>query len=134
VFNEIGGYDGEYFIDMLDRELCARLDRHTYAVVMVRDACLIHRVGDPVGFTLLGRDFYSSNHSPVRRYYMYRNGIRLMTEHGLRKTHYVIYGLTAEFLFVLLAERNKIRKLRAIAAGMIDGVRRRSGPAPSPIA
>jgi rhamnosyltransferase len=72
VFDQIGLYDEGFFVDCIDFDFCLRLRRDGHAVHRVPAALMEHQLGDAVDLPYTVRTYYA-RHSPVRRYYMYRN-------------------------------------------------------------
>lgn len=123
LYRQIGGYRADYFIDMLDFELCARLHQHGYTAVQVATAELVHEVGDPVYLRVLHKQLISSNHSPLRRYFMIRNRLMFLRQYGVRAHHRVAAGMIYDTIVALLIERQRFKKLHAICCGAWHGLR-----------
>jgi rhamnosyltransferase len=130
LYQQIGGYRADYFIDMLDFELCARLQLHGFTVVRVATAELVHEIGDPIYVRVLHKKLVSSNHSPLRRYFMVRNRLIFLRQYGVRAHHRVAAGMIFDALVALLIEQQRFKKLHAICCGTWHGLRGISG-APS---
>ena len=73
-FSTVGPFDESYFIDMVDHEYCLRLWSKKFRVIRVNKSILTHELGKvrPYKFFWMN-NVLSSNHSPIRRYYMMRN-------------------------------------------------------------
>jgi len=88
-----------------------------------------HQLGDPVDLPQAIRKFYAL-HSPVRRYYMYRNSM-YMAERYLFKFPGFIFklGLSQMLLLVFIGflDASPLASYRAIARGMWDYILRWEG-------
>lgn len=130
VAREVGGFREDYFIDQVDHEFCLRMRAHGYRVVISRKPVMDHSVGGSGGVRLpfLG---ILPNHPPLRKYYIARNTVVTVAEYWrwepdwcLRRSVRLLLGL----LLMSTLEKQRLAKVRAFAAGFMDGVRRRMGP------
>ncbi|MGH8602776.1 MAG: glycosyltransferase family 2 protein, partial [Gammaproteobacteria bacterium] len=125
-----GGFREDYFIDQVDHEFCLRMRAHGYRVVITRRTVMEHSVGEPSGpyIPLLG---VMPSHSPLRKYYITRNTLitvadywRTEPEWCMRRAMRLLLGLA----LMALMEKQRSAKLKAFAAGIIDGLNHRTGP------
>jgi rhamnosyltransferase len=122
IFPLVGGFMDELFIDQVDNEFCLRLHRHGLRVVETSEAELTHRVGD-VRAHRFPYPAYSSNHSPLRRYYIARNRAVVGEMYA---DDYPEFGaferrqMLKETVKVVLYEDDKLEKLRMIRRGLRD--------------
>lgn len=127
---QVGGMREDFFIDHVDTEWCLRaraLGLHNYATARAR---LVHRLGDsPFRAWYLGWRSHNG-YSPVRLYYRFRNFVLLCRlphvplRWSLRAGWYWLGNAYAQCLFA----RHRAASARAIALGLWDGLRGRSGP------
>ena len=132
VFEEIGPFRDELFIDLVDTEYCLRARRAGYRIIGACGANLVHRIGKTRTMSVLGIRVVATHHAPVRRYYLFRNSTILMGEYFCVYPHWAIYhGLVLGNLLLgtILLERRKLATLRACCLGVYDGIRRKLGPA-----
>jgi len=134
--NEAGGVREDLFIDYVDYDLCLRLRRAGWEVVVVPAAVLYHSIGAQTHHRLLGVvAVHASNHSPDRQYYKYRNYVLLARDRTLMADprSAVLDGaaLLWQPLKIALFERNRLAKLRAMAQGVAHGVQGRTGSRPA---
>lgn len=132
VFEEIGPFRDELFIDLVDIEYSLRALRAGYRIVGACDANLVHRIGATRTRPVLGIPIVVTHHAPVRRYYLFRNSTILMGEYFRVYPHWIIYhclALGRTLLGAILFERRKLATLRACCLGICDGIRRKLGPA-----
>lgn len=126
---QVGGMREDFFIDHVDTEWCHRaraLGFHNYATARAR---LVHRLGEaPFRVWYFGWRQHSE-YSPARLYYRFRNFVLLCRlphvplRWSLRAGWYWLGNAYAHCLFA----RHRPANARAIALGLWDGLRGRSG-------
>lgn len=130
VFDTLGLFASEYFIDFVDWEYCFRIRSAGYLVIDSREATLLHAPGEPSTAKILWHTVHLSNHNAVRRYYISRNWIPFYGKYLFSMPGPVlkgVYGQLKDTLVCLLAEKNRVRKFRNILLGTWDGLRGRMG-------
>ncbi|MFM2044489.1 MAG: hypothetical protein RLY86_3065 [Pseudomonadota bacterium] len=123
--------DEGFFIDYVDFDFCLRARDAGYGIVQTRAVLLTHAIGRASSHRLLGRSFAPTNHAPIRRYYRYRNLVHMARRHGGRHRAWLgreLGAICREVAKIILFEQNRSATLRAILAGLTDGVRGRLGP------
>jgi rhamnosyltransferase len=130
VAQAVGGFREDYFIDQVDHEFCLRVRAHGYRVVISCKPVMEHSVGGPGGawMPLLG---ILPNHPPLRKYYIARNTVVTVADYWRREPYWCLRRTVRLLLGLLLMstlEKQRLAKIRAFAAGFMDGVRRRMGP------
>lgn len=123
VYNKIGGFLEELFIDYVDNEYCLRSHLHNYKIIQINQAILHHNLGDLKKHRLLWKDVYSTNHSPLRRYYIFRNRCKIISLYGTYFSKYNKYEISRFFvdiIIVLLYEQHKQAKLKMMLRGYMD--------------
>lgn len=130
VFEKAGGYDEGMFMDQLDFDFSLRVRKAGFGIHRVARAILSHELGDagaPRG--LLGR--FHTFHSPLRRYYSYRNYLQLAKRH-LRDFPRFIVKLAVVHLLLLatitIYGHDRARSFLFIGRGVRDFFRDRNGP------
>jgi rhamnosyltransferase len=129
LFDQIGSYDEGFFVDCIDFDFCLRLRRAGYAVHRVPSALMQHQLGD-VDLPQTVRKYYA-RHSPVRRYYMYRNFMYLAERYLLEFPSFIVKLGLSQLLFLPLIgflDPSPLANYRAIARGMWDYAVRKTGP------
>lgn len=126
----VGGFREDYFIDQVDHEFCLRMRAHGYRVVISRKPVMDHSVGSLGGVKLpyLG---ILPNHPPLRKYYIARNTVVTVAKYWRREPDWCLRRTVRLMLGLLLMatlEKQRIAKVRAFAAGFMDGMRHRMGP------
>jgi rhamnosyltransferase len=131
IFNILGPFRDDFFIDFVDSEYCLRVREAGYRILVNPDARMFHQLGSKKQYRLFGLTMSPTFHSPLRRYYLFRNRIEMIRLYGLIFPHWLIYELMALAhitLGILLYEDQKIAKLQACAFGTWDGLLKRMGP------
>ncbi len=124
-----GYFREDFFIDYIDTEFCLRLIANNQIIVAVYDAVLSHNLGDKKEHNITGGKIISSNHSPQRRFTIYRNRIWVWKEYFLKVPSYIIYDMTAstyDVFRIILFENNRLSKLKQILRGIFHGIFLRS--------
>ena len=134
VFTTEGLYKEELFVDYVDYEFCLRVVSHGWKIVCCESAVLYHDPGSATQFTVLGiRKITAPNYSPLRRYYLMRNGIwtikkyrELYPEWAATHTWQMLKGM----MRVLLFERNRASTVVMWLRAIQDARRSRFGRYP----
>lgn len=125
----VGGYDEELFIDGVDFDIFLKLKLHGVDTYLLNSYFLKHRLGDePISFPFLNR--VHTYHSPLRRYYIYRNTIVLAKRYYAHFTIFVVKSIMASCLYlltILFLGRRRKDSLKMIVLGLWDGVRGKLG-------
>lgn len=126
----IGGFREDYFIDQVDHEFCLRVRCYGRQVVISRKPVMEHSVGSHggVGLPVFG---ILPNHSPLRKYYITRNTLIIVSTYWrqepawcLRRMVRLLLGLGS----MALLEKHRLAKVCAFVAGAVDAIRQRMGP------
>jgi len=133
-FINAGLFDADLFIDYLDYDFSLRCRRRGLFILEVAEAILLHNLGDSEPRTLLGKTFFVTHHSALRRYYITRNRIVVFARHcsyapGMTVREATRIGL--DFLKVVCFESDKKNKLQAMVDGFVDAVKGGRGPRPA---
>lgn len=125
-----GGFREDFFIDFVDNEFCLRLGSRGWRVIYTAAPLIDHAIGQPRRHRLLGLRVATSNHSPLRRYYMTRN--RLVTDIAFAHSHpRAIVGdvcrIAGETLLLLLFETQRREKIGASVQGAWHAITGRMG-------
>jgi rhamnosyltransferase len=129
LFDQVGFYDESFFIDCIDFDFCLRLRRAGYAVHRVPAALMEHQLGDAVDLPQAVRKYYA-RHSPVRRYYMYRNFMYMAERYLFKFPGFIVkLGLSSILLLILIGfmDPSPLASFRAIARGLWDYALRKDG-------
>jgi rhamnosyltransferase len=124
---QIGGFSEDLFIDRVDQEYCLRLRMNNFRVIQVNFVVFDHPQGRMTKHFLFNRAYYTTNHSPDRRYYITRNTLYVIKKYGEIFPEYVKWEkdiFLSDLKNIILFEKDKINKLRMIVRGYCDYRRR----------
>lgn len=130
IFDKIGGFASEYFIDCVDTEYCFRIRASGYLIADSDKAELPHAPGNSQVRTILGFSFRPTHHSTMRRYYMSRNRIAVFRKYVARFPHWAsvsMYDSLRETVKCFLGEPDRSVKFRRFLTGTWDGLTGRMG-------
>jgi rhamnosyltransferase len=130
VLARVGPFRDDFFIDHVDEEYCLRARSMGYTVLMVHEPLAVHALGAPRYRKVLWRTLGTSNHSPLRRYYMTRNHIILAKAYLFREPRWVfrsLYLRSKGFILMLILDDDRLRKLRLMGIGLRDGLAGHTG-------
>jgi rhamnosyltransferase len=129
---EIGGFREDFFIDWLDHELCLRIRHSGRAILKANSVVLTHSVGHPTMVRSGAKLKCVTNHTPVRRYYLYRNWSWTLRHYraqmGRAERAVEWRRMRKAIQTTLRYEPNRWAMLRYIVRGLWDGWRDRLGP------
>jgi rhamnosyltransferase len=130
IFDRIGYFSSEYFIDLVDTDHGLRIRQAGYLNIDSREAKLMHFTGNPNKVTILGFTCEPTNHSAIRRYYFSRNRIVVFKKYFRsfpRYIFHIMYTSLRETVKCFLMEQNRRRKFRSLLLGTWDGLIGRMG-------
>jgi rhamnosyltransferase len=133
-FQVIGGFRDEFFIDNVDHEYCLRARAHGFHVVMTSKPVMEHGIGCLREHRLLWKRVGTSNHPPVRQYFMARNTFILAREHIGKEPRWILgyfWAWVKSIFLVFLFEEQRIPKIKNIIRGCVDGILGRTSWKPS---
>ncbi len=128
-WSKLGKFREGYFIDGVDHEICLRARSRHLVVARHGQVLMQHQIGERSA----AYRFLPYLHSPVRKYYGMRNGVRNIIQYASNEPLWSLQkciSLAWELIVVLLLESGKQAKLKAMLRGVADGVRGRMGVAP----
>ena len=131
VFNQIGLFEEDYFIDFLDIEFCLRARHHGYKIVIIPQVIMVHNLGNTEEHRLLKSRVKATNHNYIRRYYITRNRLYTYKKYFRTEKEWLKEDLTAtmkEFIIVLLFEKDRVRKVESMVRGTVHALFGRKGP------
>ena len=125
VYQSVGPFLNEFFIDFVDIEYCLRLKQKGFVVVQANRAILKHSLGNITRVKVLNKQLRTSNHSPLRRYYGTRN--RFFVWEKYKDVDVAQYSIAldkksfrGEVRNILLIEKDKISKILMVYKGYKD--------------
>ena len=131
VFEKIGLFEEDYFIDFLDHEFCLRARSKGYKIFIVPNVSMVHNLGNTQQHKLLGSTVMATNHNYIRRYYITRNRIYTYRKFFKTEKEWIKEDFTAtakEFPIIFLFEKDRLKKLKSMIGGTIDALRGKKGP------
>ena len=127
---KLGGFDEKLFIDWVDFDYSKNARLHGYAILRVNSCTVKHQIGDhPQRLVkVLGLSVHLLRYSPIRYYYIYRNGIYYKRKYSLpfsamRKFFRNACIRILRALLTLPYDRQASQCLRMILRGLRDGRR-----------
>jgi rhamnosyltransferase len=130
IFDRIGEFASEYFIDWVDFEYCFRIRAAGYLIADSRQAVLLHGAGHPQSVSFLGFRFRPTHHSAIRLYYLSRNRIAVYRKYYRVFPFWVLqsmYDSLRETLKCFFGDQDRKRKFRNSLLGTWDGLTGRMG-------
>lgn len=128
----VGGFDEGFFIDEVDHDFCLKLKERGVKVVEFKNILLNHQLGNITTIkTLRGNMFTFSLHSPLRTYYIFRNGLYMLDKYKNRFPELEKQRkrmLKIELKHIILYSDKKFQKLGYALRGFFDYHRRIIGP------
>lgn len=128
---EIGLMREEMFIDYVDVEWCHRAIARGFVLIGSGTSLMFHDIGDTRIKVWWLRWRYVSGYSGLRLYYRFRNFSYLLRLPYVSRAWKIraLWFWCGEMYAHLIFARGRVRNLRGIASGLVDGVRGRMGPA-----
>lgn len=125
MFQNIGPFIDDFFIDYVDTEYCLRAKANGYKILVSAKAQLYHNLGDKKEVTFLGYTYRPTNHSSTRMYYIARNRIFMIKKYSFRFPHWLLFDSMASLYNayrILLFENDRRNKIMMSVLGTIDGL------------
>ena len=126
-FENVGGFCDKLFIDMVDCEYCFRLRQHGYKVLIYTKPLMNHSLGNLQVIEIFGKKIKLFNHSPFRRYFIFRNTIYMLKKYFLFDMQWCIRVIALNYLPKLFIKACLLEKRRKenfvwIIKGIRDGL------------
>ncbi len=130
VFESVGMFREDYFLDFTNYEYCARIISAGWRVLTCPTATVFQRPGDVSRRQFFGRTVVVSNYPAERLFLLCRNGFVLYLWERRSGRHFREHcrSTAARFVKSLLYEREKARKSSAIIRGSVEGLLGHLGP------
>jgi rhamnosyltransferase len=129
-YNTVGGFEEKLFIDYVDHEFNFRLRKNGFKLIRINTSSLLHNLGDIKSYKYGFFSMKTTNHSAVRRYYITRNRFYVIFKYfGFAPKFFFkeIHQFWTDCLRILVLEKNKGQKFRAVAKGTWDWLLGRYG-------
>lgn len=118
IWKKVGKYDESMFIDSVDFEFCYRVRKNGYKVIQIRDAQLLHEIGQSEHRKFLFWKVTVSGHSAFRKYYIARNNVYYPLKHRLF-IHFIRGNWRNLYLLLIITlyENDKQQKIVSVLKG-----------------
>ena len=124
VLKKLGGFDEKLFIDQVDFDYCRNVILHGYKIIRVNNCVVNHQIGDSHIVNVLGRKVVISNHTPIRKYYIFRNKVYFARKYHISVFDQPSYFLTMSKQFIILfKEKESVKKVKLACKGILDGLK-----------
>ncbi|MEN6414761.1 MAG: glycosyltransferase [Veillonellales bacterium] len=130
MYEMIGGYNENLFIDSVDFDFCLRLQKSGYKIARCTTARLFHSLGRTEKMNILGINISIIVHSPLRKYYIMRNHIYMLKRYFVSFPIFCIkqhIGVLFLIIKIILFEKAKMQSLKYIFIGLFHGLNNRYG-------
>ncbi|MBF0238571.1 MAG: glycosyltransferase family 2 protein [SAR324 cluster bacterium] len=122
---QVGMFRKDLFIDYVDYEICLRLRKQGYKIIQACQAVMDHQLGQTTRVAIVGQDFFPTNHSPLRRYYIARNRLVLYKNYWKDEPLFLIKDgirFLGELMKIIFFEQNKSEKIAKTLKGIHHGI------------
>ena len=130
VIKEVGGFEEKLFIDSVDFDFCLKLKKFKYKVIVCNTATMLHLLGENKKVKLFNRELNIHTHSLTRKYYISRNHVYIIKKYIIQEPLFCLKKgifFTLFFLQVIIYEKERLKNLRIIFRGLLDGILGRYG-------
>lgn len=129
VFDDIGPYNEELFIDCIDFDFSLRLRNAGHKIKRIESSLMVHELGEARKLPKIVGRFYV-RHSPVRRYYMFRNLLYMIEMHSFKFPFFIAKLLVTHvilFIFIPFYDKHPLVSFKFVFQGLRDYFFRRMG-------
>ena len=126
IWEEIGRFDENLFIDEVDSEICFRIIENGYKVIQLNKIRMFHELGNLEKKNFFTRKISVLNHNHIRKYYIMRNKFYMLKKYKKYRSRYIYYILN-DFFKVIFYEKDKLRKLKYMFKGIADFMKSKMG-------
>ncbi|MFV0447972.1 MAG: glycosyltransferase [Vibrio sp.] len=107
-YKDVSGFDNALFIDEVDFDMCFKLQKYGYKIFQFKDVILNHNLGENYNERMLfNKKVRVMNHSPLRKYYIFRNRLVIRSRYPQYRELYT-RSVILFFLTTLFFERKKL--------------------------
>jgi len=127
-WSRTSGFREDYFIDLVDHEICCQLRKLGLRVYVNLDIEMNHKLGQTKNFSFFGRSFISTGHNALRQYYYARNALSFRNSYPeFSKPRKIFIKETVIKLLSFFYEDKTFKKLFGFSLGCIDFYRGMKG-------
>jgi len=130
VFEKIGFYKEDFFIECVDHEFCLRAKKRGFKTFLVPQAVLRQQIGMPKVYNLFFKKIVVANHLPLRYYYIFRNSVYLYKNYFITAAGWILKNVFSNLVLIvkiLFFENKKTEKLLMVGRGCFDGLKNKYG-------
>lgn len=123
LYNKVGMYNEDFFIDFVDIEFCLRIKKLGYFIAKANNSTFSHNIGNSKRHKFLFKPVICTNHNFIRRYYITRNRLYLWKDYLTTDILWVLRDIRSfigEIIKIILWEDTKFLKMRMILRGLKD--------------
>ena len=130
LFNDIGLLEEKLFIDYVDTEFAFRCLAKGYNNYISSRVKMYHELGNQQVKKILGLKVKPSFHSPIRKYYISRNRLYLISKYSGLYPSLILFeflAISLDLFRIMVYEDKKIEKIKFIFCGFTDFFRGKFG-------
>lgn len=123
IFQKVNGFLDYLFIDQVDHEYCLRIRSHGYKIIQINNAFLDHKLGERKKIKLLFFTKERNQHSPLRIYYIFRNGLYVNKKYKKlfpEFNKYIKNVFRNEIICIFLVSEDRIKRFKFIIQAYFD--------------
>jgi len=123
IFQAVGGFEDDFFIDYVDHEWCFRAKAHGFKVFCCWNAKMNHSLGDSaISIPMTKRRI--TVHSPIRNYYFFRNAVSLFKRDYVPRTWkvFIANDLFFKMIAAIIFSPPRMQRLNLIMRGIWHGL------------
>ena len=121
---ECGKFDEQLFIDHVDTDVNIKIRNLGYQTLTTNAVRLKHQIGEKTSKKTI-RGFTYNSHSPVRVYYIVRNGIVLFRRYFFSQTIWTLHIIKHSFregIYFLWHQPNRLKNFTMLIRAWYDGL------------
>jgi len=122
VLKEINFYSEDLFVDYVDIDICIKIRLNNYKVIRFNNLVLNHNLGKVVKYNLIFKKGFFNIHSPLRLYYIVRDGLYLSKKYkeiDFFKTIFLPVFKT-KLIHLFIIRDSFFKRIKYIIKGYID--------------
>lgn len=130
IFEEVGFFREDLFIDYVDNEFCLRCSKRGYKIIQACDSVIQHTIGEPTRKSFLWKKPLVTNHNHTRVYYGARNRVFVYKTYFFSNISWVVEDFLRyikTMIRVVILEENSAKKLYFMLLGLFHGFIGRMG-------
>lgn len=123
IFETVNGFLDYLFIDQVDHEYCLRIKNYGYKIIQINNAFLDHQLGERKKIKILFFSKERNQHSPLRIYYIFRNGLYVNKKYKKlfpEFNKYIKNVFRNEIICTFLVSEDRIKKFKFIIQAYFD--------------